>query len=108
MPSWQLRKIRQCVERGCYGVTRALKEQMQLLGYESYDIETALLAGEITRMIGAHGRGTRYVIEGPTATGDKVRVLCRITWGGRRHSGHLMILGLNGQGSAHSWHRVAW
>jgi len=99
----KLEQIRQCVTEGNFGVWPAARDALRLEGLTVIDLEAAILSGDLTARCGKDGAGCRYVVTGETTSGDKIRVLCRFSAPRR-----LVVLALNGQGSAHSRKYVRW
>ena len=99
--------MRNCVDSGRFAIAELAQDRMSARDLVTCDIETAILCGELVGSVGAEGRGARYIVEGPSTTGQKVRILCRFT-GASFKRGDLVILALDGEGSAHSRHFVPW
>ena len=99
----KLTEIKRCIENRRFSIQPRAADSLRLDGLTPIDLEAAILSGELTARYGSHGAGCRYVVTGETTSGEKLDVLCRFSSGR-----HLTILGLDGQGSAHSFKRLNW
>ena len=96
-------QIRRCIREGNFSIRPPAVDALRVEGLTVIDLEAAVLSGDLTARYGKDGAGCRYVVTGETTAGDRVRVLCRFSTSGR-----LVVLGLNGEGSAHSVKYVRW
>ena len=101
--SRKFEQIKQCIADRNFSIRSPAVDALRLEGLTVVDLEAAILSGDLTARYGKDGAGCRYVVTGEATSGDKVAVLCRFSTSGR-----LAVLGLNGQGSAHSVKYVRW
>lgn len=74
-------RIKAAVRDGRCVITEHADDEAQLDGFTSFDVESALLDGELHRRYTEDARGTRYEILGPAEDGRLMHVVCRFVFG---------------------------
>lgn len=82
-----IKKIRQCIIDRDYFLSSHAEEEMLDDGFERADIENAILRGFVEKKLTHDTRGTRYRIQGPARSGEKMHVVCRF-----REQANLIII----------------
>lgn len=84
MPRTRIERLRDCIRRGHYDLTFHAVEEMAEDFLDIFDIEMAIITGEIVRIERDDPRGTRYVVQGTGYNGQTpVGVVGRLVEGPR-------------------------
>ncbi len=87
-------RIRQKLRERDYFLSSHAEEEMGADGFDRPDVENAILQGFVEKKLTRDPRGTRYRIEGPSADGRLMHVICRF-----HEAGGLVIVTVYAKGS---------